>query len=193
MHEVRLFTKIVADLLQNLAPLQVLDEDFALVRPPRRQYHVHLDIDVNCVVEAAQHDGATLRASEVGELVADALVLDEFLVVKRRQRHVFQLFLHKRMRAQLLHRHSVFLDRLEAFEEEEAGLDGDFLVLRLAGHPVATVVNLSNQLLHVCAIERGRAEDHLVQDDAERPRVHCLVVLLAAQDLRALIQRSPDD
>ena len=97
------------------------------------------------------------------------------------------------MRAKLLHRHPVFLDRLEALEEEETGLDGDFLVLGLAGHPVATVVNLSNKLLHVGAVERGRTEDHLVEDDAERPCVYRLVVLLAAQDLRALIQRSPDD
>ena len=61
----------------------MFDEDLALVRAPRRQDHVLLEIHilVHGVVKPGKHDGAALRAGEVRELVPDALVLNKAFIV----------------------------------------------------------------------------------------------------------------
>ena len=104
LHEVRLRAEIVASGFENLASLEVLDKNLALVGAPCRQNHVLLKIYVlvNGVIEPAQHDGTTLRAGEIRELVSDTLILDEPLIVERIQRHILELILDKGMHQELI-------------------------------------------------------------------------------------------
>ena len=95
--------------------------------------------------------------------------------------------------AELIEWDSIRLDWLKAFKQEEGHLDGDFLVEVRPTHPITTVVDLADKLLHVHTVEGRHAEDHLVENDAQRPGVHSLVVLLAAENLGATVQWRPDE
>lgn len=78
--EVRLVSEVVATGAKRFVAAQMLDKDFALVAAPCCQNDILLP-DIGCVIKPAQHDGPTLGAGEVRELIPDSLILDELLLV----------------------------------------------------------------------------------------------------------------
>ena len=77
---------------------------------------------------------------------------------------------------------SIVLKRLQAFEQEEARLNLDYLAI-LDGDLVSTIVDLAHQFCHVVAVEWRLSLNKLVQNTAKSPSVHCVVVEFSLEDL----------
>ena len=84
----------------------------------------------------------------------------------------------------------VLLLRLECVKQKETSFNLDALTAFYCQF-VATIVNLSNQLLHIEAVERCDANEKLEQDDTERPRIHRVIVCVSLEHLRGLVKWSP--
>ena len=77
---------------------------------------------------------------------------------------------------------STWLMSLYAVEQEKTDLDFDGLIFDLKF--VATIINVAHQITHILAVKRGHTDQHLEKDHTQGPRVHCVIVTLALQNLR---------
>ena len=94
------------------------------------------------------------------------------------------------MAAELLNRDPVFLVHLHALHHKEARFDGNGL---LQGDFVPTVVDFGDEVIHLKAVERGDAVEHLEEHHAQRPSVHLRTVAPLFQQLGTLVKRGATD
>ena len=106
-----------------------------------------------------------------------------------------QLLLHvllsdEGMTLQLIDRDSVVLVHLQTLAEEEGALGRDWLV---KADLVATIIDLSDEVLHLVGVEGRLANHHFVQHHTEGPRVHFLTVASLLQQLGRTVERGSTD
>ncbi len=87
---------------------------------------------------------------------------------------------------QVGHLYALVFMRLKTFKKEETDFNGRSFALH--AHFVPTVVDLTDQLAHFVAMERRYAHKHFIENDAESPRIDCVVVTTALDNLRGLVE-----
>ena len=97
-------------------------------------------------------------------------LLIELIDVELSECDVHQFSLNERMPLQLLDRYPIIFVHLHALHHEQTSLD----VYRLSCRRkfVATIVNLSNQVLHFEAVKGCNANKHLVEHNSKCPGIH---------------------
>ena len=123
-------------------------------------------------------------------LVRDRHVLVEGLDVEWAQLLIDQSFIDEGVLCQLFDWYTVVLVHLQTLNHEEACLDAGWL---LQADLVATVIDLRDQILHLKTMERRHTDKHLVQHDAQGPRVYLCAVATLLKKLWTGVKRSTAD